>query len=229
MIAKHRLAEVAALLADPSRAAMLGALQNGRAEPAGVLARTAGVSAATASAHLKKLSASGLIIETRSGRHRYFRLAGPDVNDALEALARLIPAVPRSATPPTPERQALCAARLCYDHLAGALGVAITDALIRNNALVVGRVGAALTIGPRASKVFAQIGIDIADLNNRSRPLVRSCLDWTERREHLAGALGAALAMAALEERWVARIRETRALRLTEPGRRTLSRIGVQV
>src|SRR5262245_8239711 len=132
MVSKHRLSEVAALLADPSRAAMLGALGDGRALPAGDLARTAGVSAATASAHLGKLRAAGLIREQISGRHRYFRLAGPEVMHALEALEQLIP--PKPPVHVAPERRALHAARLCYDHLAGALGVSVTQALVERRA-----------------------------------------------------------------------------------------------
>ena len=228
MIAKHRVAEVAALLADPSRAAMLGALQNGRAQPAGVLARAAGVSAATASVHLKKLAASGLIVGTKFGRHRYFRLAGHEVNDALEALARLTPPPRASAKASSPEQRALCEARLCYDHLAGALGVAVTDALVKNRALISRGDDFSLTIGPRARATFATLGIDIGELGGGSRPLVLSCMDWTERREHLAGALGAAVAMAALEQHWVRRISGTRALRVTGAGRRALARLGVK-
>lgn len=227
MIAKHRVAEVAALLADPSRAAMLGALQSGRAQPAGVLARAAGVSAATASLHLKKLAASGLIVGTKSGRHRYFRLTGHEVNDVLEAFARLTPA-PRTSARTSPERRALCEARLCYDHLAGALGVAVTDALVKNKALISRGDDFSLTIGPRARVTFATLGIDLGELGGGSRPLVLSCMDWTERREHLAGALGAAVAMMALEQHWVRRIRGTRALRVTDTGRRALARLGVQ-
>jgi DNA-binding transcriptional ArsR family regulator len=173
MIRKHRMAEVAGLLADASRAAMLGALQNGRALPAGALARSAGVSAATASAHLKKLAASGLIIEAKSGRHRYFRLAGHEVNDAIEALMRLTPPPRSSATASSPERRALCEARLCYDHLAGALGVALADALVTRKALISRGDDFALAIGPRAQSTFETMGIDTAELAGGSRPLVR--------------------------------------------------------
>lgn len=224
VISKHRLAEVAALLADPSRAAMLGALQDGRAQTAGTLARAAGVSAATTSAHLKKLSASGLIRENKSGRHRYFRLTGHDVNDALEALARLIPKPP-SKLKLSSERQALHDSRLCYDHLAGKLGVAIADGLVAKKALVARGDDFALVLGPKARTVFAGIGIDIRELETSGRPLVRSCTDWTERREHLAGALGAALASTALERGWIKRIAGTRALRVTAAGKRAFGAI----
>lgn len=223
MIPKYRLAEAAALLADPSRAAMLGALQDGRAQPAGALAAIAGVSAATASAHLAKLRAAGLIQQQISGRHRYFRLAGHEVADALEALARLIPPPPRSIANGSPERRALAAARLCYDHLAGALGVAVADALVARKALVARGDDFTLAAGPRARAVFGQIGIEYDELAGGSRPLVRSCTDWTERREHLAGALGAALATTCLERGWVRRQSGTRALRVTDSGRRAFA------
>ncbi len=230
VISKHRLAEVAALIADPSRAAMLGALQDGRAQPAGALARVAGVSAATASAHLKKLRLSGLVTQNLSGRHHYFRLAGHEVNDALESLGRLIPRPARSITSMTPERRALCEARLCYDHLAGALGVAIADALVAAKALRVRGDDFTLTLGPRARVVFRELGIDIDELAAGPRPLVRSCTDWTERREHLAGALGAALATVCLEHGWAKRKRGTRAVQVTDIGRRTLEKqIGSRV
>lgn len=211
---------------------MLGALQDGRAQPAGALARVAGVSAATASAHLARLRASGLVTQTASGRHRYFRLAGHEVNDALEALARLIPPAPRAGSARTPERQALSAARLCYDHLAGRLGVAVTDALVKRHALISRGDDFTLTIGPRARAVFAKLDIDLDadEFAEGSRPLVRSCTDWTERREHVAGALGAALAMTCLERRWVTRMRGTRALRVTDAGRRAFAqRLGITV
>lgn len=184
VISKHRLAEVASLIADPSRAAMLGALQDGRAQPAGALARVAGVSAATASAHLKKLRLSGLITQNPSGRHHYFTLAGHEVNDALESLGRLTPKPARSIASMTAERRALCEARLCCDHLAGALGVAIADALVAQKALKVTGKDFVLSLGPRARVVFRKLGISIDDLATGTRPLVRSCTDWTERRQH---------------------------------------------
>ncbi len=227
MISRHRLAEVAALLADPSRAAMLGALWDGRALPAGMLAREAGVTAATASSHLSKLLASGLVRVQVTGRHRYFRLAGPEVGEALEALARLIP--PRDAAPAElpPARRALQHARLCYDHLAGALGVAVTDALVAKRALALSADG--LVLGARAAAAFGRLDVDLATLRAGSRPLVRTCIDWTERREHLAGALGAALAAEFLERDWIRRQRGTRSVLVTALGRgELLKRLGLR-
>lgn len=221
MVPKHRLAEVAALIADPSRAAMLSALQDGRALPATDLARVAGVSAATASAHLSKLRVSGLLRVQSLGRHRYFRLASADVADALEALSRLIP--PRQTTPMPPEKRALCAARLCYDHLAGQLGVLVTGALIQRDALELDR--DELRLGPRAAAVLAGLDVDMRELQNGDRALLRTCIDWTERREHCAGAVGAAIAQAGFEHRWWQRSGETRALRVTDRGRKALTSV----
>src|SRR5262245_18986464 len=158
MVSKHRLAEVAGLLADPSRAAMLGALMDGRVLPAGDLARVAGVTAATASAHLKRLASLGLVRVQAGGRHRYVRLAGPEVAAALEALERLVP--PRAAGGPrSPEAAALTAARLCYAHLAGSLGVAVTQALLDGNVLVFQ--GDELAPGRRARPALARLGLGI--------------------------------------------------------------------
>lgn len=223
MISKHRLAEVASLLAEPSRAAMLGVLIDGRALPAGALAREAGVSAATASAHLRKLRTSGLIREQVVGRHRFYRLANPEVAGALEALARLIPPRLDRTRPASPDQQALQAARLCYDHLAGALGVAVTNSLIKERALTLQTSG--LVLGPRARVVCASFDIDVDMLATESRPVIRTCIDWTERREHVSGALGAAIASEFLEREWVRRQSGTRALRVTPRGQQHLGRL----
>ncbi len=227
MISKHRLAEIASLVGDPSRAAMLHALGDGRALPAGALAREAGVSAATASAHLAKLAASGLIRVQAVGRHRYFRIGSADVGAALEALERLIPpARPATATSLAPDARALREARLCYDHLAGALGVSITRGLVERRALILDAHG--LAPGARASVEFARLGVDVDEVRSGSRTLVRTCIDWTERREHLSGALGAAVASACFEQRWIRRAPSTRIVRPTTVGRRELAaRLGV--
>lgn len=222
MLSRHRLAEIASLLADPSRAGMLSALWDGRARPAGELARHAGVTAATASMHLSKLLAAGLVRVQVSGRHRYFRLAGPEVGEALEALARLVPSPRRDAAGLPPERRALQRARLCYDHLAGALGVAVTEALASQRALVLEAEG--LRLGVKAAPTFAKLGLDLAAFDSGRRPLVRTCIDWTERREHVAGALGAAIASEFLERDWIRRERGVRSVLVTTLGRRELRR-----
>ena len=182
MFSKHRLAEVAALLADPGRAGMLVALWDGTARPAGELARIAGVSAATASAHLGKLVAGGVLRVEPRGRHRYYRLAGPEVAHALESLARLLPPRPAN-TALDAAVSPLRAARLCYDHLAGRLGVALSDAMLARGWLALSN--GAYTLRPSSQRALARLGVDVAQLGGERRPLLRTCLDWTERREHV--------------------------------------------
>lgn len=215
MFSKHRLAEVAALLGDAGRAGMLLALWDGSARPAGELASIAGVTPATASAHLARLVAGGLLRVEVRGRHRYHRLAGPEVAQALESLAAVLAPHPASAAAEAPP---LRRARLCYDHLAGQLGVGIGDALLAGGRLRL-RDGA-FSLPPAGRRWFERFGIELGALEGGRRPLLRSCLDWTERREHLGGALGAALATHLLERDWLRRERGARTLLVTAAGRR---------
>ena len=209
------LARLAGLLADGTRAAFCLALLDGRAWTAAELARHAGVAAPTATGHLNLLVAGGLLAEERQGRHRYVRLASDDVATLVEDLAALAPpgqTEPRSLTTVTRDR-ALARARTCYDHLAGTLGVQITDAMTRRGLLDLDR-GLALT--GDGTRWFAGVGITLPAAGRR--PLVRSCLDWTERRPHLAGAAGAAIYGYAMENRWITRIGTGRAVTLTDAG-----------
>jgi DNA-binding transcriptional ArsR family regulator len=227
MISRYRLAEIAALFGDPTRAAIVTALWDGRARPAGELAQAAGVTPATASEHLSRLVAGGVLRVEPRGRHRYFRLAGPDVADALETLAQLL--TPRAASPAAARAPELLAnARMCYDHVAGRLGVGITQALLERRLL--GWREQSLALPPAGRRWFERIGVDVGALERGRRPLLRGCLDWTERREHLGGALGAALAMHLIERDWIRRERGTRALLVTREGRSGLRRmLGVQL
>ena len=205
---KFAIADTAALLGDASRAAMLLALMDGRALPSGELADAAGISAPAASIHLAKLERGGLVAVQQQGRHRYYRLGSPEVAQALEALGNI------ASTPPprralSPETAALRAARTCYDHLAGVAGVQLAEMLVRERVL-----RADFSITRRGVRWFAQkLDIDVGKLAD-SRPLTRQCLDWTERRPHLGGALGAAVLRELEKRRAVARIRGTRAVRL---------------
>ncbi len=226
MNARYPLAAVAELIGEPARAAMLIALVDGRALPAGELARSAGISAQSASGHLGKLVLGGLLSVSSSGRHRYYRLAAPEVAHALEALGAISTArgvgVPRSPRP-----EPLHEARLCYDHLAGRVGVEITAALERAGALEASG-ERDFVLGPRGEDAFGGIGLDLAALRGARRAFARRCLDWTERRPHLAGALGAALCARLLELEWLARTPKSRALRITHRGARGLAeRFGV--
>ncbi|RKQ93527.1 ArsR family transcriptional regulator [Solirubrobacter pauli] len=210
------LADVAALLADRTRARILEELLGGPPLPAGALAVRVGVAPSTVSGHLAKLEAAGLIVVRQRGRRREAELARPEVAEALEALSRLAPGVARPiGLRAVNGHAALREARSCYDHLAGRTGVALADDLVARGALVL-RDGA-FTVGDGAhfSRAFA---IDLDALGGR-RVLVRACPDWTERRPHVAGALGAALLDVALARDWVRRRDDGRALNVTAAGR----------
>jgi DNA-binding transcriptional ArsR family regulator len=210
------LAAGASAIADPARAAMLDALLDGVPRSAGALAREAGVAPSTASHHLGRLLDAGLVTVAPDGRRRAFRLARPEVAHALEALAlvspRRRPRTLRRATRAEAER----AARTCYDHLAGALGVAVCDALLAAGAISPDG-ERAYALSPTAGDTFAAIGVTPPAPARRAYAI--RCLDWSERRPHLAGALGAAVADAMLDRRWVARVKGSRALVVTDAGR----------
>lgn len=222
MLADADIAEAAAAIANPARGRMLNALLGGRAMPAGDLARIARVSPSTASSHLALLASAGLVEVQRSGRQRLHRLSSEDVAHALETLAAIAPQRPVRSLREDGRVAAERAARSCYDHLAGALGVAVTDRLC-----VVGALDEA-SLALRDETPFRALGIDVAALARGRRPLTRSCLDWSERRPHLAGALGAAVLDAMLSGGLLVRRPQSRALTATAKGRRRLvERLGV--
>ncbi|MEU8972010.1 winged helix-turn-helix domain-containing protein [Streptomyces monashensis] len=211
------LAAVARLLADGTRAAFCVALLDGRAWTASELARYARVAPSTATSHLNLLVSGGLLVEERHGRHRYLRVADRRVIELIESLAELAPqqaARPRSLSA-SGRRQALARARLCYDHLAGSVALAITDAMVGRGLL---EWGPEPGLTDEGTAWLAETGITVP--SGSRRPLVRACLDWTERRPHLAGAVGAALCGHALTVGWVTRIGTSRALTVTAAGRR---------
>jgi DNA-binding transcriptional ArsR family regulator len=209
----QELAAWARLLADGTRATVCLALLDGRAWTATELAKLAGVSAPTISEHLTMLVHGGLLSEVRQGRHRYVKLAGPQTAELLESLHSLTPRRTEIATSlaAASRRDAFARARTCYDHLAGRLAVALADAMTERG-LLDWTAGVALT--PAGARWLEELGIDSSP--PRGRPAVRSCLDVTERRPHLAGAVGAALCRLALDQRWVIPITGGRALRVTE-------------
>src|SRR5215218_315610 len=210
------LAPVAALIADPSRAAMLDALSGGVPLTAGELARLAGVAPSTASEHLERLERGGLVISERQGRSRHVRLAGLQVAQALEALAAIAPPKRATGLRAWQHGEALRAARSCYDHLAGVAGVALADALVARGVLKPGDGGFAIT--PTGEEELARFGLDVGAIRSARRATARACLDWSERRPHVAGALGAALLEELLERRWLRRRTDGRALTLTAAG-----------
>lgn len=218
-----QLARLAGLIADETRAACLLALLDGRAWTAGELARHAGVAASTLSEHLGKLVAGGLLTEERQGRHRYVRLADAGVAHLVEDLAAQI--APDTVHRPRSLREssagsAMARGRTCYDHLAGRLGIAVTDALTSRQFLTQDT-GFAVTDAGLAW--FAATGIPL--VRTGRRPLARACLDWTERRPHLAGVAGAALCRHALAEGWCVRIGSERAVKVTAAGEQALEEL----
>jgi DNA-binding transcriptional ArsR family regulator len=212
---------VAALLGDPARANMLTALLGGLALTAGELAEEAGVTKQTASGHLAKLSAAGLVEVAAQGRHRYYRLAGDEVAEALESLSVLAAARGGLRTRPGPRDPAMRRARVCYDHLAGELGVQLYDALVSREALRVEADGLGLTAAGAAE--MTDFGIELETLRARRRPLCRACLDWSVRRSHLAGALGAAVLVRVFELGWARRLEGSRIVAFTPPGERAFA------
>jgi len=210
------IASIAALIGDPGRANMLTALMDGRALTASELGGAAGVTLQTASGHLARLVEAGLLSVRKQGRHRYFRLSGPDVADALEALMGLAQRTGAVRVRTGPRDAALREARICYDHLAGERGVALLEALCRKR-LVTGEQEVALT--EKGRDFFAGLGVDLEALERARRPLCRLCLDWSERRAHLGGALGAALLELMAERNWLRR-EEGRVLRFSPAGAR---------
>ncbi|CAM5608385.1 ArsR/SmtB family transcription factor [Streptomyces atroolivaceus] len=219
--AAPRLAALAALLADETRASFCLALLDGRAWTAGELARAAGVAASTASEHLDRLVEGGLLAEERQGRHRYLRLADGRIAQLVEELAAH--AHPGAPVPPRTLREsslhhALARGRTCYDHLAGRLGIRITDAMTERGLL---RQDTGFALTDAGLEWFGALGVPL-DTASR-RPLARGCLDWTERRPHLAGTSGAALCRHVLDAGWCERVGTGRAVRTTSAGLRALS------
>lgn len=215
------LAGAANLLGEPARAAMLLELMHGRALPAGELADAGNVTAQTASGHLAKLVEGGLLQMERQGRHRYYRLANAEVADAVEALM-VLARVGRKRETSVPEVGTLAHARTCYAHLAGWLGVEIADALQANGILLAAG-GRAFAVTERGREWFEEMGVAVNGAHEGANAkLARQCIDWTERRPHVAGALGVAMYRRFVALRWIAPMKSTRAVRVTLDGKREL-------
>jgi len=215
------IAVPARLLGEPARAAMVQALTEVESLPASALASQARISSASASAHLAKLVAGGLLAVQSRGRQRYYRLSGAEVARVVEGLAAISPSPPARSLREATVGELTRAGRTCYDHLAGQLGVAINDALQREG-LVLAADGKYRVTAKGRSR-FMDLGIDVAELERGRRPLLRPCLDWSERRPHLAGALAAALTERMLRLGWLRRLPTSRAVRLTTKGRAELA------
>jgi DNA-binding transcriptional ArsR family regulator len=215
---------VASLIADPARSAILTALLDGRALPAGELAHASGVTAQTASSHHAKLLAGGLVSVETEGRHRYYRLAGAHVAQALEHLAAIPPAGPVRRKALTAQAKELRFARRCYDHLAGRLGVAITHRL-QEHGHIVPAPEKRFEVTPAGVAWYGAIGLDVSALAPTRRGLARQCLDWTERTHHLAGPLGVRLMSVLCARGWLRSSRATRAVQITPKERTELKRL----
>lgn len=210
------ITRIARLIGDPARANILTALMGGQALTASELARQAGVTAATASSHLSQLVDGGLLVPEKQGRHRYFQLAGHEVAELLEDMSGLAERVGHLRFQPGPRDPQMRRARVCYDHLAGEMGVALHDALCRAGAFAA--VPEGLSLSPAGRDLFGGLGIDADALGRQRRSACRTCLDWSERRHHLAGAAGAALLARLQSAGWLARVEGSRAIRVTQTG-----------
>jgi DNA-binding transcriptional ArsR family regulator len=229
------IAQAAALIADPTRAAMLRALLSDRPLAAGELARLAGVSAATASFHLAKLLEGDMIVVARQGRHRYYRLAGHEVAAALEALGLISRALPVRTLRQSREAVALSEARTCYDHLAGRAGVGLLEALLdqgllsRENSKSLGRTNHPDSASTRfvvtgaGARTLASFGLNVTEVRRSRRHFAGECIDWTQRRGHLNGALAAAITARLFELGWIARGARRRSVVITAAGAQGLA------
>lgn len=214
------MSRVGALIGSPARALILTELFDGRALTATELAGVANVSPATASEHLSLLLSGGLVTREKSGRHNYYRLASPEIANALEQLAVQTANIEPATKPIRKTRPPIQNARMCYDHFAGRLGVSIADALVEKGALIALDTDYELT--PKGEAMFDTWGINPSDLKRSKRVFARQCLDWSERRHHVSGSVGAALANLAFDKGWVTRAKERRVLVVTPLGQREL-------
>ncbi|MGR9134742.1 ArsR/SmtB family transcription factor [Rhizobium leguminosarum] len=212
------IAQIGALIGDPARANMLAALTGGRALTATELAGVGGITVQTASTHLAKLEAGGLLAQRKQGRHRYFTLADEAVARLIESMMGFAAGRGHLRHQPGPKEPALRKARICYDHLAGDYGVRMLDSLIASGSIEA--VGEGLALTEKGESDLECIGIDVSDLRSSRRPLCRSCLDWSERRAHLAGSLGKALLSSFLDKGWARRTAESRSILFSPEGDR---------
>ena len=221
MVAAANMVEIAALVGDTARATMLAALMGGQALTASELAARARISKSTASGHLGKRLGARLLAVTQKRRNRYYRIASPLVAKMLESIKAVAALeTPARYQPRSAQDDALRFARTCYDHLAGRLGVAIADALVAKKFVVLSEEGGAVT--PAGARFLKKFGAELTSISSGRRIFCRACLDWSERRYHVAGLVGAEIWRRCLELGWLARQRDTRAVRVTPAGQRGL-------
>ncbi|ABE44724.1 winged helix-turn-helix domain-containing protein [Polaromonas sp. JS666] len=230
MNAEPDLARLASTVGDPRRIQMLALLMEGRALTAKELALGAGIEPATATSHLKRLLDDGLLVSTSQGRHKYFRLASEHVAHLVESLMRVAPRTTEPASPAGLEP--IRRARYCYDHLAGELGTTLLAVMRRKSWLVADtsqNLPKALALSPKGDQALGALGIDVTEVRGRRRQFACTCLDWSERQDHLGGALGAALATHFTQQRWIERKKHTRVVSITAAGTEQLKRLGIKL
>ncbi|MCE0742177.1 ArsR/SmtB family transcription factor [Bacillus sp. G16] len=211
------IAKISSLLSDPSRSSILLSLMDGRIHPAGELAYLANIKPQTASFHLNKLLEAKLISVEKHGRHRYYRLSNSEAASVIEQLLSIAPKEKVTSLKDSKEKSDLHFARTCYDHLAGYVGVQITNSLVEQGMLK--KVDLNFEVTSEGSLFFSNFGINEEQQRNKRRAFARCCLDWSERQHHLAGALGNALLVRMLEEKWIVRMPKTRAVKITQSGK----------
>ncbi|ADO54521.1 ArsR/SmtB family transcription factor [Paenibacillus polymyxa] len=218
MSTKSNVAMIASLVSEPSRAAILTALLDGRFHTASELAHMAGIKPQTASFHLAKMTEAQVVTVEKQGRHRYYGIQDPEVAQVMESLLSIAPPVPIKSFKQASENEAIRLARTCYDHVAGHLGVQIMSFFIQRGILSEDQDG--LHITQQGEIFFADFQIDLKNTRQKRRSFSHKCLDWSERRHHLAGALGSALLDRLFELHWVEHLPTTRAIRITAEGKR---------
>ncbi|WIW26565.1 ArsR/SmtB family transcription factor [Bacillus inaquosorum] len=211
------IAKISSLLSDPSRSSILLSLMDGRIHPAGELAYLANIKPQTASFHLNKMLEAKLISVEKHGRHRYYRLSNSEAANVIEQLLSIAPKEKVTSLKDSKEKSDLHFARTCYDHLAGYVGVQITNSLVEQGMLK--KVDLNFEVTSEGSLFFSNFGINEEQQRNKRRAFARCCLDWSERQHHLAGALGNALLVRMLEEKWIVRMPKTRAVKITQSGK----------
>ncbi|QGH35653.1 helix-turn-helix domain-containing protein [Gracilibacillus salitolerans] len=217
------VSKIASLLSDPTRSAILLSLMDGSIHPASELASIAKVKPQTASFHLHKMLESNLINVEKHGRHRYYKLINSDVAKVIEQMLSISPNSPVTSFRESREQKAIHFARTCYDHLAGYLGVQITNSLMEQG--YIKKVELNFEVTPEGSKFFQDFGINLEEQEKKRRAYARCCLDWSERQHHIAGALGNALLLQMLERKWITRVPNTRAVKVTPFGKAELQKL----
>lgn len=210
------ISRVASLIGDPARANILAALMDGRALTATELSMAAGVGKSTTSIHLGKLEQGGLVTPAKQGRHRYYALTGTEIAEVLEALMGLAQKTGATRVRTGPRDADLRHARICYDHLAGEMGVALYDALASQKAIDISDADVALT--PIGDDLLTKLGVDVGALRSNRRKMCRGCLDWSMRRNHLAGSVGSAIWQRVESLGWARRGKDSRAIHFTKKG-----------